>query len=470
MELSANNITLGNILLRNAHFALYKAEFNPLESEENPKMNKDSKVGSQGENTDTGKSEGKRPPEKGENSRENLEEFFRKKGKEMEEEKSGLKSELPVLPIDSQSVPTSLPLSSSADSTVPDPSQPSTIVSVLIKVAQYNISPPPLAAEDYSKLSDSYSHSYSRSYSPGTTRPPSPHVSLYEPPTTSSSSLNPLGQSTTGNPLLNVLLTQSNPTSLSLTHPTSYPPYDDVSPALRLPTFQPPSPFALYSSSPSPSSSTSNSSPHLPYPFSNSSISSSIPNNFSRSISPSLTSPLRSSDSIDIMDLFGGQKNDKLRTQLLGSDMNIDYTNMKIFAREKEEVVVNVASVDSKDEKNDPKTGVINKKGNSFLLFSSSESRTSTYKDEVESTDIIPPLSCTCQYLRELKAIIALAPHPNIITLFGVTLQPMCLIFEKMDAGNLVQNMEREEWQVSLFSLFSVLIIFCFLLFSVFNY
>ena len=143
---------------------------------------------------------------------------------------------------------------------------------------------------------------------------------------------------------------------------------------------------------------------------------------------------------------------------------------MKIFAREKEEVVVNVASVDSKDEKNDPKTGVINKKGNSFLLFSSSESRTSTYKDEVESTDIIPPLSCTCQYLRELKAIIALAPHPNIITLFGVTLQPMCLIFEKMDAGNLVQNMEREEWQVSLFSLFSVLIIFSFLLFSVFNY
>ena len=52
-------------------------------------------------------------------------------------------------------------------------------------------------------------------------------------------------------------------------------------------------------------------------------------------------------------------------------------------------------------------------------------------------------------YLRELRALRALAPHPNVVTLVGAVLTPLALVLERTDRGNLAECLDQEQWQAN---------------------
>jgi len=63
--------------------------------------------------------------------------------------------------------------------------------------------------------------------------------------------------------------------------------------------------------------------------------------------------------------------------------------------------------------------------------------------------DHLPPTGISQTYLRELRALRALAPHPNVVTLVGAVLTPLALVLERTDRGNLAECLDQEQWQAN---------------------
>lgn len=88
---------------------------------------------------------------------------------------------------------------------------------------------------------------------------------------------------------------------------------------------------------------------------------------------------------------------------------------------------------------------------NKFTLGPGSRrgSRTSLNRQESQlETTGIPPIACSQEFHREVSTLVALGEHPNILRLFGVVLNPLTIVIEKM-TSSLSDCLDQVEWQVT---------------------